>query len=258
MRPSVKPKTGDRSVRASRGVLYSVVTFQPERKIQMSPQGGFVLLNQIEPRLRASVPHIRGVGAEDTEELLQDGLALAAKMLHDLEERGKEVTPGNVAYYSILHLRSGRRSCSAGRTDVMNAGTQLDNLSSVLSFEEPAGYDPETDEEIPLGDMLAGNTDDPAMAASRMLDWEGFLGTHNPRYEAMVSDLAQGNRAKDTAARFGLSNSWAHDLKEKLAGDLREYFGEEAIADSLRVPSWRGNVMVDHEKAARRADRRRR
>ena len=64
----------------------------------MSPKAGFVLLDQIEPRLRATMPYIRGVGSEDTEELLQDALALAAKMLHDLEERGKEVTPGNVAY----------------------------------------------------------------------------------------------------------------------------------------------------------------
>ena len=223
----------------------------------MSPKAGFVLLDQIEPRLRATMPYIRGVGSEDTEELLQDALAVAAKMLHDLEERGKEVTPGNIAYYTILHMKSGRRSYSAGRTDVMNAGTQLDSLSSVLSFEEPAGYDPDTDEEIPLGDMLAGNADDPAMAASRFVDWEDFLGKYNPRYEAMVSDFAQGKRAKDTAARFGFSSSWAHDLKEKLAADLLEHFGDEVIADSAQIPSWRGNIMVDHEKAACRADRRR-
>jgi len=223
----------------------------------MSPRAGFVLLDQIAPRLKAIIPHIRPVGAEDAEELLQDALTVAAKMLHDLEERGKTVTPGNVAYYTILHMKSGRRSYSAGRTDVMNAGTQLDNLSVVLSFEEPAGYDPDTDEEIPLGDMLAGSEDDPAGAAGRAMDWEDFLDSHNPRYEAMVSDFAQGRRATDTAARFGFSNSWAHDLKARLADDLREHFGEDAIADSMQAPAWRGNIMVDHEKAACRAERRR-
>jgi len=109
-----------------------------------------------------------------------DALTVAAKMLHDLEERGKEVTSGNIAYYTILHMKSGRRSYSADRTDVMNAGTQLDCNSMVLSFEEPAGYDPDTDEEIPLGDMLAASDDDPAGAAARMMDWEDFLDTHNP------------------------------------------------------------------------------
>lgn len=223
----------------------------------MSPRAGFVLLNQIEPRLRAIVPHIKTVGAEDAGELLQDALAVAAKMLHDLEERGKEVTPGNIAYYTILHMRSGRRSYSAGRTDVMSAGTQLDKLASVLSFEEPAGHDPETGEEIPLGDMLTGNADDPAMAATRAVDWEEFLGTHNPRYGALVSDFAQGRGAKATAAQLGFSDRWGYDLRDKLAADLREHFGEDAIAGSMKVPLWRGNVTVDHEKAACRADRRR-
>ncbi|MEI6035867.1 MAG: hypothetical protein WCS65_16495 [Verrucomicrobiae bacterium] len=182
---------------------------------------------------------------------------MAAKMLHDLEERGKTVTPGNIAYYTILHMKSGRRSYSAGRTDVMNAGTQLDSLSNVLSFEDPVGYDPETGEEIPLGDMLAGSEDDPAMSASRNVDWESFLSAHNPRYGALVGDLAQGRRVKDTAARYGFSGRWAYDLKDKLAADLLEYFGEDAISDSAQVPSWRGNLVVDHEKAACRADRRR-
>jgi len=222
----------------------------------MSPQAGFILTDQVAPRLRAIIPRIKTVGAEDTEELLQDALAVAAKMLHDLEERGKTVTPGNVAYYTILHIKSGRRSYSAGRTDVMNAGTQLDNKSCVLSFEEPAGFDPETGEEIPLGDLLSSHQDDPSMKASRMLDWEGFLNTHNPRYEAMVCDLAQGKFAKDTAARFGFTSSWAHELKVHLARDLMEYMGEDALADAMRIPRWRGDVQVEHEKAACRADRR--
>ena len=223
----------------------------------MSPRAGFTLINEIEPRLRAVVPYIRPVGAEDAEEMMQDALVVAAKMLHDLEERGKEVTPGNVAYYTILHMRSGRRSYSAGRTDVLGSGTQLDGLSSVQSFEDPAGYDPETNEEIPLGDMLAGSDDDPAQSAGRMMDWDQFLDTHNPRYKVFVCDLAEGRRATDTAAKFGFSNSWAHELKGKLAADLQEYFGEEAIADSLQIPKWRGNIVVDHEKAACRAERRR-
>lgn len=87
------------------------------------------------PRLRAVIPKaVKTVGAEDAEELLQDAMTIAAQMLHRVEETGKKVTPGNIAYYVILHMKSGRRSQSATRTDVMAPGTQLDDKSCVLSF----------------------------------------------------------------------------------------------------------------------------
>jgi len=223
----------------------------------MSPRAGDMLIQEVAPRLKAVIPHIKPVGAEDSEELYQDSLCVAAKMLHDLEARGKEVTPGNVCYYVTLHMKSGRRSHSAGRTDVMSSGGQLDGKSMVLSFEEPAGMDPETGEEIPLGDMLAGNSDDPSMSASRNVDWEQFLATHDKRYGGLVLDLAAGKKALETARDRRESYFRVRHLKTRLAEDLREYMGEQAIADSARIPAWRGNIMADHEKAACRADRRR-
>jgi len=215
-------------------------------------------MEEIAPRLKAVVPHIKPVGAEDAEELFQDALAVAAKMLHDLEQRGKSVTPGNVAFYTILHMKSGRRSHSSGRTDVMGSGTQLDGKSSVLSFEEPAGIDPETGEEIPLGELLSGHGDDPSMSASRNVDWEEFLGTHDPAYERILCDLASGKKALELSRERGESYFTVRRLKSRLAEDLREFMGESAIADALRIPAWRGNIVADHEKCACRADRRHR
>ena len=85
----------------------------------MSPHAGFVLLQEIAPRLKAVMPYIKTVGAEDSQELFQDAMAVAAKMLHDLEQRGKTVTSGNIAYYTILHMKSGRRSYSSGRSSTL-------------------------------------------------------------------------------------------------------------------------------------------
>jgi len=217
-----------------------------------------MLIQEVAPRLKALIPHIKPVGAEDAEELYQDSLCVAAKMLHDLEARGKEVTPGNVCYYVTLHMKSGRRSHSAGRTDVMSSGGQLDGKSMVLSFEEPAGIDQETGEEIPLGDMLAGNADDPSQSASRNVDWEQFLATHDARYALLVCELAAGKKALESARDRGESYFTVRQLKARLETDLREYMGDQAIADSARIPAWRGNIVADHEKAACRADRRHR
>src|SRR5438874_9159511 len=200
----------------------------------MSPQAGLVLVQEIAPRLKSVVPHIKPVGGEDSEELYQDGLAMAAKMLDQLEQRGKQVTPGNVCYYVTLHLRSGRRSYSSGRTDVMAAGTQLDHKSSVLSFEEEVGYDPELDEAIRLGDLLTCSKDDASTAAARNLDWEEFLDSHDYRYGVIASDMASGKTVRDAAREIHLGYSSVVALKNKMASELKEFMGDEAIADSAK------------------------
>ena len=134
----------------------------------MTPEAGCLLLEQIAPRLRSAIPrNVQPVGAEDDEELVQDALVTAAQMLESVERNGKQVTPGNIAYYTILHMKSGRRSQCRSRADTMAQGTQLDSKSCVPSMEEEVGYDPELDEAITLGSLLAGNREDPSMAAAR-------------------------------------------------------------------------------------------
>ena len=222
----------------------------------MSPQAGEILVQQIAPRIRAAVPGCaRPVGAEDHEELVQDCIALAAQMLHRVEEIGKVVTPGNIAYYAILHTKSGRRSYGAGRTDAMSPGAQLDATSSVLSLEEEVGYDPETDEAILLGDLLAGNHEDPSMAAARNADWESFIDTHDDRYGVVLKGIAEGRTARETAAANGPGFTRIYQLQNRLAEDVREYMGAEAIADCLCRPPWVATVVAEREKVACRAER---
>jgi len=77
----------------------------------MSPQQGSMLLRQIVPRPTSTIPvAVSHVGSEDTQELIQDGTAMAAKILINANRNGKTVTPGNVAYYTLQHLKFGRYS----------------------------------------------------------------------------------------------------------------------------------------------------
>jgi hypothetical protein len=163
----------------------------------MSPSAGDLLAEQIAPRLRTLVPKsVRPVGAEDTEELVQDAIVIAAQMLHRVEQSGKKFTPGNIAYYAVLHMRSGRRSQGSSHTDTMGIGTQFDHRSAVLSFEEEVGYDPELDAPITLGELLASEHEDPAMEAAKNVDWELFLATHDYRYGVIIKDIAEGRSLK--------------------------------------------------------------
>ena len=225
----------------------------------MTAQAGITLVEEITPRLRTLVPKsVKPVGGEDAEELLQDAITIAAQMLHRVEVSGKTVTPGNIAYYVILHMRSGRRSQGSSRVDTMAVGTQLDHKSSVLSFEEEVGYDPELDEPITLGQLLASEHEDPAMEAGRNLDWELFIRTHDYRYGIMIKGIAEGQSLKATAERSGHLYMSLYGLKEQMAADVREYLGDEAIAESVQVPRWKACINRDREKASCRADRRKR
>jgi hypothetical protein len=49
----------------------------------MSPRAGFVLQDQVVPRLRAVIPRtVLCVGSEDPEELVQDATCMAARIMH--------------------------------------------------------------------------------------------------------------------------------------------------------------------------------
>src|ERR1017187_10247083 len=92
----------------------------------MSPRAGWLLVNEILPRLRSAVPLVAHcVGAEDPEELIGDATLHAARILHSAEARNKTVSASSVAFYAIEHARSGRRSCGNSASDVHGAATQL-------------------------------------------------------------------------------------------------------------------------------------
>ena len=216
----------------------------------MSPEAGICLMEQIAPRLKAAVPYIKGVGTEDAEELFQDGLAMAAKLLHDLEQRGKVVTGGNVAWYTILHLKSGRRSHSANRTDAYSSGCQLDGKCQVLSTETEIGWDPELNEPIRLGEFLSCEQDDPSTRACRNIDWDEFIDSHDYRYGILLKDMAEGKDVLSRSKEWGAKYSQVRVLKEQMETDLREHMGPDAVSDAMRRPTWFGDLHAERERSA--------
>ncbi len=136
----------------------------------MSPQTGCLLINEIAPRMRATARCLPKVGADDVEEVYQDGLAIAAKMLDNAEQNGKEVTAGNIVWYASKRLAAGRRSTYGGRTDVLSPSTRLDGNSHLTSLQqEVAWWDADRGEGVEcasLSDLLADKAEDPAVDQS--------------------------------------------------------------------------------------------
>lgn len=217
-----------------------------------------MLMGEIAPRLRSAIPRcVKTIGAEDHEELVQDAIVTAAQMLHNVEAAGKKVTPGNIAYYTILHMKSGRRSQCRSRADVLATGTQMDHRSSVLSLEEEVGFDEELNEPVVLADLLASRAEDPSIAASRKIDWQEFLQRNDRRYGVIAKALASGEKPGDVARKQRMTYAQLRWLLLNMEADLSEQMGEYILDEVMEAPAWRSSIKVKSEKAACLADRRR-
>ena len=105
------------------------------------------LLLELEPRVRAAIPQLVPiVGADDPQELLQDGLVIALRLYRSARAVGKKVTVGNLAFYTIRHLRSGRRSTGERKNDVLHPAAQLRGHSHLHSLDQPLSNCDESDE----------------------------------------------------------------------------------------------------------------
>jgi hypothetical protein len=223
----------------------------------MTLESGKLLVEKIVPRLRAAIPQsVHPIGHEDYEELIQDTIVAAAMMLDRLDAIGKQVTPGNIAHYCILKAKCGRRSYGSSKTDMMAAGTQISGHSAMHSLEEEIGYAEDIGGPVTLGEMLAGDCEDPSTAAARNLDWSELLKDADKRHLSMIADALEGRAITSSLMKGGLKYSAIRKLKAELALKVREDFGADILQEVARRPAWQADLMAEREKSACKAARR--
>ena len=221
----------------------------------MSPNAEAMLIGEIVPRLKTLIPHsVAQIGHEDHEELVQDSTVMAVRMLDSAERRGKAVTAGNIAYYTVLHARTGRRSYAAGSPDVLHPKNRMRNgepesLDGAVKEDEFGG------EPLLLGDVFTDQNEDPAVQATRRLDWEQFRATLSDRCQAVLQVIAEGGQLKEVAARFQVSTSTINNTRVQLAVKIREFFGTDILKEISHLPRWRDNLLAHREMLACRVER---
>jgi len=225
----------------------------------MSPEAGWLLHDQIAPRIAGTVPHsILTVGAEDHHELVQDGITLAAKMVDRLEQQGKlgTVTAGNIAYYTLQHLKSGRRANGSSRVDVLATGTQLDGNTEIQSMNEVVCQSECGNEIFELQDVISTDQEDPATIAARNIDWDTFMAGLTAKEQIVVQHLSAGKTLTEAARTTGLSMSTMQEYKKRIGAKLLIYMGSNILQDITRTPAWRIGLNCEREQQACRSDRR--
>ena len=213
-----------------------------------------IVLQEVAPRLRAGIgSSITRAGGEDEAELLQDGLVIALGLLRSAEAKGKQVTPGNIAYYSIKHLRAGRRSTGYRKNDALHPAAQL-NGCRVYSLEGSVAT--EDGEEISFGETLASQADDPAVEAGRRLDWQALWQKLDEVAKAILRALVDGSELTRLVSSLKLSRSSLQTRKNQLAAQIREYLGEDILRQVQEHPGWRHGLEATRERLACRWERR--
>ena len=225
----------------------------------MSPQAGWILQEEICPRIAAVVPRsIQPVGAEDCTELVQDGITMAAKMIDRVEAQGKlgKVTAGNIAFYTLQHLKMGRRANGSSRIDVLASGTQLDGNTELHSMNEVVAQSENGFEIFELQDVVSNDTEDPATIAARNLDWQAFAASLTKVEKLLIACLINGQTLMDAAKQARVHYSTMISYRQKLAVKLLDYMGADILRDIACTPHWQIGLECERQLLACKADRR--
>ncbi len=195
------------------------------------------------------------MSCEDLAELVRDGTAIAAKMFHSAEAQGKQVSAGNIAYYAVQHLKSGRRSTGYHKSDPLHAASQLSGRSRMHSLDEAVAGEEGSEEAITLGDILAGRADDPAVDAGRRLDWAQVVAKLDRVTRAILHALADGQELTLLVPGLGRSRSSLQTHKQQLARLILECLGADILRQVQELPGYRNAVNASREKQACRWER---
>jgi hypothetical protein len=224
----------------------------------MSPQTGWILQDQVAPRLGASIPrNVKCVGAEDHQELVQDAIAMSAQMLERLEQSGKlgnGAGASNVAYFTIVKMRSGRRSGGSSSVDAMAVGTQYQGLSELHSLQEIVA-ESECGDELELHDTLSTASDDPSTITAKHLDWQMVLVGLTRLELTIVQALADGLTFRQVGRACKVSLAKVRELQQRLAQKVVEVMGLDALAIAMSRPQWKINLLTWSEQLACKGDR---
>jgi len=225
----------------------------------MSPQAGWILKDEIAPRIAAVVPRsIQPVGVEDHQELIADGITMAAKMIDRVETQGKlgKVSASNIAYYTLQHLKSGRRASGCSSADAHGIQSQLNGASRLHLMSEVVSENESGGEIHELHDVLSVDADDPSTIASRNLDWAVLMQNLTKLERFLVECLTAGMTIREVCRLVKLTKRMLAELQHQVACKIVEVMGSDVLQDIMQVPTWRIGLDCERELMACRSDRR--
>jgi hypothetical protein len=165
------------------------------------------------------------------EEMIQEMVALAWRWYLRLAERGKDATrfPSALAAFAARAVRSGRRLVSQEKPkDVLSHRAQQRHgfvVGKLPDYSSLSGN--------PLAEALMGNTETPIPEqVSFRLDFPRWRRAYSRRDRRIIDQMMQGERTRDLARRFHISQARVSQLRRSFHADWLHFVGEPMDASS--------------------------
>src|SRR5512133_2411790 len=114
--------------------------------------------------------------------------------------------------------------------------TQLAGRSRMVSMDACLTEEAHGEEPMCLHDVLAGRTEDPALAASRRLDWESVLAILDTAAHAVLVCLAKEEDLTILVPKLKRVRSTLQKDKQRPAWLIREHLGPDMMFRVQEAP----------------------
>jgi hypothetical protein len=196
-----------------------------QEKTAIEWQPGFVaILPEIQQRLHHAFRHLSPDARDDS---TADGIIhclLSYVRLFD-EGRAETVSPANLAWFAVLHVRKGRQAgCPMNVREPLSRYAQF---RKGFKVERLQIFDPT--EENWMNEIIEDKRASVADQVAARIDISAWFATLCHRTKCIAKDLARGFSTSETADKYHLSAGRIAQIRRELRNSWHEFQGESAL-----------------------------
>jgi len=113
----------------------------------------------------------------------------------------------------------------------------------------------ETDETVPVSELMSRDEEDPSTKATRKLDWQQFHRTQDQHNRQLLACLAEGCDTRAITGKLKLTRLAVRRRTDQRRTALKLFFGDGVLAEVCRSRQWFNDLRAVKEHLASRGER---
>ena len=113
----------------------------------------------------------------------------------------------------------------------------------------------DTDETVPVSELMSRDEEDPSTKATRKLDWQQSYGTQDRNGRRLLACIAEGCDIREIATKLRLTRFAVRERTDQLRNAVHSFFGESVLAEVCQTPQWFNDLRAVKEHLACHGER---